>query len=275
MTKELLTGGEAIAKYMKSQGVPFAVGIPGHGCLGLVDAFLRHEIPVIQVRHEQSAAHLADGYFRVTGKPLVVFTSIGPGGCNTVIGVATSFVDSTAMIIVTGSVHVRWYGHGVLQEIERTHWADFASILKPVVKRSYQVTSLEQLPWVLHNAFKTALTGRPGPVHIDLPMDIQSESMEMELFDDPQFDVVKDRPYPNPEKVEKSIALLRNAEKPVILAGGGVLLSGAMKELRQLAEYFAIPVVCTMAGKGAFPEDHPLFGHFTGTKGSPVGNELT
>ena len=275
MTKELLTGGEAIAKYMKTQGIPYAVGIPGHGCLGLVDAFLKHEIPVIQVRHEQSAAHLADGYFRVTGKPLVVFTSIGPGGCNTVIGVATAFVDSTAMIVVTGSVHVRWYGHGVLQEIERAHWADFASILKPIVKRSYQVTSLEQLPWVLHNTFKTALTGRPGPVHIDIPMDIQSESREMELFEDPQFYTVKEGPYPNPQKLEHAIRLLKDAERPVILAGGGVLLSRAMNELKQLAEHLAIPVVCTMAGKGAFPEDHPLFGHFTGTKGSPIGNDLT
>ena len=95
MKKERLTGGEMVAKYLKHQGVPYATGIPGHGCLGLVDAFKKHEIPILQVRHEQSAAHLADGFFRVTGQPLVAFTSIGPGGCNTVIGVATAFVDST------------------------------------------------------------------------------------------------------------------------------------------------------------------------------------
>ncbi len=275
MVIERMTGGEAIAKYMKAQGVPYAVGIPGHGCLGLIDAFLKHEIPVIQVRHEQSAAHLADGYFRATGKPLVVFTSIGPGGCNTAIGVATAFVDSKAMIVITGSVHVRWYGRGVLQEIERSHWADFASILKPIVKRSYQVTSLDQLPWVLHNAFRHAMTGRPGPVHIDLPMDIQAEAAELELFEGQPYELGMTRPTPNPEKVESTIKLLKDASKGVILAGGGVLLSGASQELLKLSEKLAFPVICTMSGKGAFPEDHPLFGHFTGTKGSPIGNELT
>lgn len=275
LPKEKMTGGEAVAKYMRSQGVPYAVGIPGHGCLGLTDAFLKHDIPVIQVRHEQSAAHLADGYFRATGKPLVVFTSIGPGGCNTVIGVATAFVDSKAMIVITGSVHVRWQGHGVLQEIERSQWADFASILKPIVKRSFQVTSLDQLPWVLHNAFKHAVSGRPGPVHIDLPMDIQADAKELELYEDAPFEINQHRPMPDPKLVEKGIELLTSARNGVILAGGGVLLSGATEELRLISERLGLPVVCTMSGKGAFPEDHPLFGFFTGTKGSPIGNELT
>ena len=275
MVKEQLTGGEAIAKYMKLQGIPYAVGIPGHGCLALTDAFKKHDIPVIQVRHEQSAAHLADGHYRATGKPLVVFTSIGPGGCNTAIGVATAFVDSTAMIVITGSVHVRWYGHGVLQEIERTQWADFPSILKPIVKGSYQVTSLDQLPWVLHNAFKTAITGRPGPVHIDLPMDIQAASQEMELFNDAPFDINELRSFADPSLIEQAVALLSKAKNPVILAGGGVLRAGASSELVVLAEKLALPVVTTLSGKGSFPEDHPLFGYYPGTKGSPIGNELT
>ncbi|UCH05237.1 MAG: thiamine pyrophosphate-binding protein, partial [Candidatus Thorarchaeota archaeon] len=255
MVKERMTGGEAVAKYMKAQGVPYAVGIPGHGCLGLTDAFLRHEIPVIQVRHEQSATHLADGYFRATGKPLVVFTSIGPGGCNTVIGVATAFVDSKAMIVITGSVHVRWYGHGVLQEIERSEWADFVSIMKPIVKRSFRVTSLDQLPWVLHNAFRHAMSGRPGPVHIDLPMDIQADAAELELFEDSPYELNLHRVLPQTERLEQAIDLLTTAENGVILAGGGVLLSSAMPELQKIAERMAMPVVCTMAGKGSFPED--------------------
>lgn len=264
-----------IAKYMKMQGVPYAVGIPGHGCLGLVDAFLRHDIDVIQVRHEQAAAHLADGYFRVTGRPLVAFTSIGPGGCNTAIGVATAYVDSSSMILITGSTHVRWQGHGVLQEIERSHWNDFASVLEPIVKKSYRISNLTQIPWVLHNAFKAATTGRPGPVHIDLPMDMQSESMEVELFDDEPFRRGQYRPYAEPEKLKQAIQMLSRAKNPVILAGGGVLHSEATSELLQLSETLVIPVVCTMAGKGAFPEDHPLFGFYPGTKGSPIGNRLT
>ncbi|MFX1515065.1 MAG: thiamine pyrophosphate-binding protein [Promethearchaeota archaeon] len=275
MTISSLTGGEAVAKYMKAQEVSYAIGIPGHGCLGLVDAFLKHKIPIIQVRHEQSAAHLADGYFRVTGKPLVVFTSIGPGGCNTIIGVATAFVDSTAMIVITGGVHVHWQGVGVLQEIERKHWADFPSLMKPVVKRSYQVTSLDQLPWVLHNAFKTAVSGRPGPVHIDLPMDIQSDAKEIQIFDDPPFMINQQRMFPDPEVIKQAVDLLLEAQNPVILAGGGVLSSKAFYQLKQVVEYLGIPVCTTLAGKGAFIEDHPLFGFYPGTKGSPIGNELT
>ncbi len=264
-----------IAKYMKMQGVPYAVGIPGHGCLGLVDAFLKHGIDVIQVRHEQAAAHLADGYFRVTGRPLVVFTSIGPGGCNTAIGVATAYVDSSSLILITGSTHVRWQGHGVLQEIERSHWNDFASVLEPIVKKTYRISSLTQIPWVLHNAFKAATNGRPGPVHIDLPMDMQSESMEVELFEDEPFRRGRHRPYADPEKLREALQMLSNAVSPVIVAGGGVLHSEATAELLQLSETLEIPVVCTMAGKGAFPEDHALFGFYPGTKGSPIGNRLT
>ena len=275
MKKQKLTGGEAIALYMKKQEIPYAVGIPGHGCLGLVDAFLKHEIPIIQVRHEQSATHLADGYFRAKGKPLVVFTSIGPGGCNTTIGVATAFVDSTAMIVITGGVHVRWQGVGVLQEIERKKWADFSSILQPIVKKSYPVTSLEHLPWALHNAFKTAVSGRPGPVHIDIPMDIQSEAREIELYDDLPFEINQYRSYPDPDRIHKAVDLLVNSTRPVILAGGGVLSSKAFHELKDFAEYLGIPVVCTLAGKGSFPENHPLFGFYPGTKGSPIGNDLT
>ncbi|MFX1284982.1 MAG: thiamine pyrophosphate-binding protein [Promethearchaeota archaeon] len=275
MTVTKLTGGEAVAKYIKAQEVSYAVGIPGHGCLGLVDALLKNEIPIVQVRHEQSACHLADGYFRATGKPLVVFTSISPGGCNTVVGVATAFVDSSAMIVITGGVHVRWQGVGVLQEIERKHWADFPSIMKPIVKRSYQVTSLDQLPWVLHNAFKIAVSGRPGPVHIDLPMDIQSEAKEIELIKDPPFIINQQRAFPDPKVIKQVVDLLLESKNPVILAGGGVLLSNAYSELKQVAEHLGIPVCTTLAGKGAFVEDHPLFGFYPGTKGSPVGNELT
>ena len=173
----LLTGGEILAEYLVKEGVPYAVGIPGHGCMGIVDAFAerRDRIGVIQVRHEQSACHLADGYYRVSGRPLAVFTSIGPGACNTVVGVATAYVDSSALILFTGSVHTYSFGTGVLQEIERKRWADFPSIIQPVVKRSWQITRVDQLPRVLPHAFNLALTGRPGPVHIDMPMDIQAE----------------------------------------------------------------------------------------------------
>ncbi|MEE8414425.1 MAG: thiamine pyrophosphate-binding protein [Dehalococcoidales bacterium] len=132
-----LTGGEIIAEYLIKEGIPYMIGIPGHGCLGLVDAFKgkEEEIKVLQVRHEQSAVHLADGYYRFSGKPLAVFTSIGPGAVNTAVGVATCYVDSTPVLVISGETHTYMFGRGVLQEIERTHDANFPRMLEPVVKR--------------------------------------------------------------------------------------------------------------------------------------------
>jgi len=268
-----LTGGEIVALFLKQQGIPYAVGIPGHGCLGLMDAFKRHDVQVIQVRHEQSAAHLADGYFRVTGKPLAVFTSIGPGAVNTAVGVATAYVDSTAMLLFTGSVHTYMFGHGVLQEIERQHWADFPRMLYPVVKASYQVTRVDQLPWVLVNAYRTAVSGRPGPVHIDLPMDIQAEAADVTM--PPSRIERPSGPRPDPEAIESAAKLLAKAKRPVILAGGGVILAEASSELVKLAEHLQAPVVTTLQGKGAIPEDHNLAAFYTGSKGSPVGIQAT
>jgi len=269
-----LTGGEIIAETLLRENIPYAVGIPGHGNLGLVDAFKKHEFPIIQVRHEQSACHLADGYCRVTGKPLAVFTSIGPGACNTVVGAATAFLDSVPMLIFTGSVHTYMFGRGVLQEIERKQWADFPSIMKPVVKRSYQVTRVDQLPWVMNNALRTALGGRPGPVHIDLPMDVQADAAEVEL-PPPVGSSLGGRVQGDPEKILEAAKLLAKAERPAILAGGGVILSNGEKELVELAEFLGTPVITTMMGKGVIPEDHPLCAFYTGSKGSPVGSRIT
>ncbi len=268
-----LTGGEIIAKTLLNENIPYAVGIPGHGNLGLVDSFMKHEIPIIQVRHEQSACHLADGYCRVTGKPLAVFTSIGPGACNTVVGAATAYLDSIPMLIFTGSVHTYMFGRGVLQEIERKRWSDFPRVMEPVVKKSYQVTRVDQLPWVLNNAFRAALGGRPGPVHIDLPMDVQSDAAEVEL-PEPIGSDPGGRIQGDPEKILEAAKLLAKAERPAILAGGGVILSNGEKELVELAEFLGAPVITTMMAKGVIPEDHPLNAFYTGSKGSPVGSVI-
>jgi len=273
----LLTGGEILAEYLVKEGVPYAVGIPGHGCMGIVDAFAerRDRIGVIQVRHEQSACHLADGYYRVSGRPLAVFTSIGPGACNTVVGVATAYVDSSALILFTGSVHTYSLGTGVLQEIERKRWADFPSIIQPVVKRSWQITRVDQLPRVLPHAFNLALTGRPGPVHIDMPMDIQAESADVEV-PEPLEHRAGGRVRGDPESIMRAAQLLIKAERPVILAGGGTVISGASQELLELCEFLGAPVVTTWGtAKGVLPEDHPLCGYYPGSMGSPVGNRLT
>ncbi len=270
-----LTGGEIVREYLMKEKVPYFVGIPGHGCLGLVDAFKGKEgkIRILQVRHEQSAAHLADGFYRASGRPLAIFTSIGPGAINTAVGVATSYVDSTAMLVITGDTHTYMFGRGVLQEIERQRSSDFPRILEPIVKRSWQVTRVAQLPQVMRRAFDYMLTGRPGPVLIDLPMDIQSEASEVEIPEPSRRDL-RGRMSASSKEIESAADLLINAKRPVILAGGGVIASGAWSELKELAEFLGAAVITTMMGKGAFPEDHPLYAWHAGSKGTTCGNKL-
>lgn len=271
-----LTGGQIVAEYLMKEKVPYLVGIPGHGSLGFIDAFLGREdkIKVLQVKHEQSAVHLADGYYRVAGRPLAVYTSIGPGAINTAVGLATAYVDSTAVLAFTGDTHTHMFGHGVLQEIERQHWANFPRTVEPITKRYWQVTRVDQLPHVLQRAFNQMLTGRPGPVLIDLPMDIQSEAADVEI-PEPTAHGPAGRVRPDPRQIERAAELLLSAKRPVILVGGGVVTSGAFEELRQLAELLGAAVITTMMGKGAFPEDHELYGWHGGSKGTTVGNKLT
>lgn len=268
-----LTGGEIVAEYLRREKVSYVAGIPGHGCLGLVDAFRERKIKVIQVRQEMSGVHLADGYFRIKDKPLCVFTSIGPGAINTAIGVATCWVDSIPVLILAGDTHTYMEGVGVLQEIERTHDSNFPRILEPIVKRWWRPSSVRVLPRIMARAFNLMLSGRKGPVLIDLPMDIQADSAEVEI-PEPE----KRRPwggiFPDPKEVEKAVDLLLEAKRPLILAGGGTLFSGAESELRELAEWLGVPVISTMQSKGVFPEDHPLYGWVAGSKGTTCGNKL-
>lgn len=272
-----LTGGEIVVKYLQKEGVPYILGIPGHGCLGLFDAIKdAHEkgnLKYIQVKHEQSALHIADGYFRIAGKPLAAFTSIGPGALNAAVGLGTAYVDSTAVLLLSGDTHVSMKGAGTLQEIERYQDSNFIRALEPLTKRSWRVESIYQLPRVMKRAFNQMLTGRSGPVAIALPMDIQSEAAQVEL-PDPDKAKTSGRPFGDPEYIHKAIHLMRNAKRPVILAGGAALRSKIAPELQELAELWGAAVVTTMAGKSAFPENHPLYGFHTGSKGTPVGIEL-
>jgi acetolactate synthase-1/2/3 large subunit len=269
----LLTGGEIVAEHLVRRGVPYLVGIPGHGCLALLDAFkAREQVRVIQVRHEQSAAHLADGFYRVSGKPLAVYTSIGPGAANTVVGLATAFVDSTAVLVLCGDVHTYMFGRGVLQEVERQHWANLARIFEPVTKRYWQVTRPDQLPAVMNRAFGEMLSGRRGPVAVSLPMDVQAEAAEVEMSVSPLESA--GRIAADPEAVARATELLLSAERPLILAGGGVLAAEASPALEALAEHVGAVVITTFAGKSCFPEDHPLYGWHAGSKGTTCGNAL-
>ncbi len=272
----VLTGGEIVAESLIAAGVPTVAGIPGHGNLGLVDAFIarQQKISLLNVRQENAAVHLADGYYRICGRPLAVFTSIGPGACNTVIGAATAYVDSTPVLILTGGTHVHMFGKGVLQEIERRRSSDFIKVLEPVVKRSWEAMRAEQLPFIMQRALATMMTGRRGPVHVELPMDVQAESADVEIPDMSRR-IADQRPLPDPQEVERAAEVLLSAERPVILAGGGALYADAAPELKKLAEHLGAAVLTTLQGKGVFPEIHPLSGWLTGAKGTSVGLKLS
>jgi acetolactate synthase-1/2/3 large subunit len=268
-----LTGGEIIAKYLEKEGVEYLVGIPGHGSTNLLDAFNDSEVSVIQPRHEQGAAHLADGYARASGDPLAVFTSIGPGATNTVTGVATAYQDSIPMVVFTGAPQTHEYGQGILQEIERQSPGDFPSIMEPITKQSFVADDVERLPRILRRAFQIAVSGRPGPVHIDVPMDVQGAAADVEIPEPTQYRP-HSRPGGDPQTVSEAAELLANADRPVIVPGGGAMLAEAWDEVQALAEHLTAPVSPTFQAKGIIPEDHELFVGNAGWIGSTAGNEL-
>jgi acetolactate synthase-1/2/3 large subunit len=270
-----LSGAQIVVEYLVRQAVPYAVGIPGHGSWTLTDALLDRAdaVRTIQVMHEQSAVHLADGYYRVTGRPLLAFTSIGPGATNTVIGMATAYVDSTAVALMSGSVHTHMRGHGVLQELERRHAADFPRVLDPVVKEWWQPSRVDELPFVLHRAWNQMLSGRPGPVLLDTPMDVLANAAEVQL-PDPDTREARGGPRPAADAIARAADLLLSAQRPVIVAGGGVITAGASAELRAIAERLGAAVVTTWMGKGAIDETHELSAQTIGDTASTCGNEL-
>lgn len=273
-----LTGSEIIAEMLIREGIPYVIGIGGHGNLPLLDAFRRagDRIKVIMPRHEQAAVHMADGYFRVKGEPLAVFTSIGPGATNTAIGLATAYVDSIPVLQFIGETHTYMRGVGVLQEIERQRWSDLPAMLEPAVKRMWRIDLASQIPRALGQAFNAMRVGRPGPALLTLPMDAQAETIDFDpAFFEPQARRPHNRIAGDTESVSKAAALLAGAKRPVIVAGGGVILSGAEAELLALAEHLGACVVTTMQGKSAFPEDHPLYAWHMGTNATACGNHMT
>jgi len=271
-----LSGAQVIVESLIRHGVPYAVGIPGHGCWNLTDALLDRsdQIRTLQVMHEQSAVHLADGYYRASGRPLLAFTSIGPGATNTVVGMATAYVDSTAVLLMTGAAHTYLRGRGLLQEVERRHAADNARIFDPVVKEWWTPSRVDELPFVLHRAWNQMLSGRPGPVLLEVPMDVQADSAEVRLTQPLEREAAAG-PRPAADLVERAAALLAGAERPVLVAGGGAISANASAELTALAERLGMPVVTTWMGKGAIDETHELAAQTIGDTGSTCGNALT
>ena len=274
MTK--MTGSEVVAQALTEYGVEYIAGIPGHGNWALADAFLQDDCKVkfIQVMHEQSAIHIADGYYRASGKPMAATTSVGPGATNTVIGLATAYADSTSVFYINGSPSTHMKGHGVMQEIERQQENAFPRIMEEVTKRSYSAIRVDEVPFIMHRMFNTMTTGRPGPVHMELPMDLQCEVADVNIHD-----LAKRVPmgvaHPDPKAITRAVELLLNAERPVIVAGGGAITANASQALTKLAERVGAAVSFTWNGKGSINEEHELCVGAIGQTGTSSGNEIT
>jgi acetolactate synthase I/II/III large subunit len=268
-----LTVGQILGKTLKAYGVPYVTGLPGHGNWSMIDAFNDpvSKLPFIQVMHEQSAVHIADAHYRATGVPIAACTSIGPGATNTIIGLATAHCDSTALLLITGSAATHMRGHGVMQELDRFASPDFPHIAAPVTKRTFDVIRADQVPFVLHRAWNAMLTGRPGPVHMEVPLDVQVETTDVDVADlSKRLPVGK--PRAEAHAIEAAIRLLLSAERPCIVVGGGAISADSTPELTMLAERLGIPVVFTWNGKGALAEDHPMCAGTAGWPGSLPGN---
>lgn len=269
------TVGEVIAAALKQYDVPFAAGIPGHGNWALIDAFSNTETAprFVQVMHEQSAAHMADACFRLTGQPGAAIASIGPGATNLLMGLATAYSDSSAFVAIAGAASTTMRGHGVMQTLDRKYLSDFGRLSEPASKATFEINHPDVASSVLHRAFNTMTTGRPGPVAIDVPMDVQVAETSNEIASlehrRPMGRIRADN-----EGIERAVELLLSAERPCIVAGGGVMTSAASPELVALAEKLNIPVVYTWNGKGGFPDDHVLCAGPVGVGGSRAANRI-
>ncbi len=252
-----------VLEALEREGVEFIFGYPGGANLPIYQHLPEHpRLKHILVRHEQGAAHMADGYARACGKPGVVFATSGPGALNLVTGLCTAYMDSVPMIAITGQVNSTQVGRDAFQE------SDVIGATSSVTKHSYLVTSIDQLPRVIHEAFHIATTGRPGPVLIDICKDVQQADAERITPERLEIPGYQPNGHVHLEHARLAAEALSKAERPVILAGHGVLLSHAERELRQLAEKAGAPVGTTLLGIGAFPVQHPLSLHMTGFMGT-------
>ncbi len=260
-----------LVDYLERLGVEIVFGLCGHTVIALLDALGKSRVRFISTRHEQIAAHAADGYARASGKPGVLMTHLGPGLTNATTGVANAALDSIPMVVIAGDVPSYYYGRHPHQEVNLHLDGDQFEIYRPFCKRIYRVEHAADLPRIMERAFHLCQAGRPGPVLVDVPMDIFSADLPIDAFSKMPAPVA--RPAMSPESVAAIITALGEAQRPLLYAGGGVLAAHATKELAALAEAYDIPVAHTLMGKGCMREDHPLLLGMTGFWGAPVANE--
>jgi acetolactate synthase I/II/III large subunit len=260
-----------LAEYLERLGVEVIFGLCGHTNIAFLDAIGKSRIRFVSARHEQVAAHAADGYARASGKVGVVLTHLGPGLTNATTGVANAALDSIPLVVIAGDIPSYYYGRHPHQEVNLHQDADQFQIFRPFCKRVYRVDRAADLPRIIERAFHLAQTGRPGPVLVSIPMDFLSTELPIDAFGQTPAEMA--RPSIDPAVAERVVALLASAARPVIYAGGGVISARATAELAALAEALDVPVAHSLMGKGTMREDHPLLIGMTGFWGTPIAND--
>jgi acetolactate synthase-1/2/3 large subunit len=261
-----ITGAQAVVQLLESHGVNILFGYPGGAILPVYDALRESSIKHVLVRHEHNAAHAASGYARVTGQVGVCIATSGPGATNLITGIATAYMDSIPLVIITGQVPLSAIGRDFFQEV------DIVGATISLTKHNYLVKKAADLPRIVREAFHIASTGRPGPVLIDLPKDIAEEIFEYKDVESINIRSYQPTYQGHPKQIERIMQALAQSKQPVVCAGGGIISADAASELRQLAETCQIPVATTLMGIGAFPKDHPLSLGMLGFHGTGYAN---
>jgi acetolactate synthase I/II/III large subunit len=261
MSRNTLNGGQVIVDYLIRENVPYAFGLCGHGNISFIDALYERsdDIKTISVHHEAVSGFMADVFYRVSGQPIATFTSCGPGSANLPISLANAFLDSVPFMAITGNVPTSQFNRGAFQELYRHYQADYPSTVRAYCKRVFQPTRGEMVPTAVRQAWKTMVTGRPGPVVLDVPFDIFKEAAAEETPNPQDWTAnISSRCGADPEGVIKALDMLLAAERPVILVGQGVKYAGAAADLLALAERLHIPVAYSASGQGAIDSRHRL-----------------
>ena len=263
-----MTGARAFVEALEREGVDVIFGVTGGAVLPICDELYSSDVRFVMARHEQGAAHMADGYARASGRVGVCMATSGPGATNLVTGIATANIDSVPLVAFTGQVPLGMVGTDAFQEV------DIIGITASATKYNIQVRRPSEIPWAVKSAFFIASTGRQGAVLVDLPKDTQTESEEMQFPGDVGFRGYSVDLEPNGREMDWAATLLSKARRPVIMAGGGVVASNASEELVKLANFMMAPVTTTLMGKGVIPSDHPLFAGLCGMHGTGEANML-
>jgi acetolactate synthase I/II/III large subunit len=269
-----MKGAELITEYLIANGIPYVFGICGHGNVGMLDPLYqaRDRIKLISPRHEQVAVHMADAYFRVRHEAVATLTSCGPGSCNIIMPLACALTDSSALLSITANVPTSQFNRSPFQEINRHYQADFVNIVRPVVKRSFQPSRVDMLPLALRQAMTTMLSGRVGPVNVDVPFNVFQEEDDVEL-PLPGLRLNAQRSGVSPEDVSRALSMILAARRPVLFIGHGVALSEASRELTAFAGTLGIPVISSPNGMGCIDMTEALSLGFIGRNGAFPANE--